>query len=164
MKRLFFKFVLYLWIISILLVGCDNQQNTDNAAINTQYFQELDSLKKQIDTLKVKINEMEENQNLVAIGEEPLKDMHFENGKCCITVFFKKSTNSVFTFDILLTDTNDNTKIIIPMLQGKAIADGREYNLEFDANYDEFRQLIIRAYEINTGKMWQKDWVNSSDI
>lgn len=50
------------------------------------------------------------------------------------------------------------------MVEGKAISGGREYKIEFTAKSDGYKQLIMRAYELNTGRIWQKEWINSSEI
>jgi len=134
-------------------------------------LEEISSLKKEIESLNPKVESLEKangESNLDIGYEDVVLDMFFEDGMCNITVNFKNADEKHFAFEILYyIDKDGNTKVIIPDKEEIPASEdnSRAYLLKFKADSDDYgSRIIFRAHEVNSGRIWFKEWENSTDI
>ena len=147
----------------LFVTGCSKAMNNSINEIQ-QLQQEIDKMQAEINDLKgvIKDKQTEKTNNSDQPLNIDLKTMYFENGKCIILFDYLNLINSGLAFDIFIISKNAETKIAIPIIEEQSELKKKTYKLSFPV--EKYSRIILRVHEINTGKMWQNEWDNQTDI
>lgn len=179
-------------IISIILIltllsGCSNQNNETSSLRNDIESTNIiiNVLEKatqrnnsEITNLKEKINELEkkiEENNKLATEDKPLifkpRNMYYEGGKVYVTLDFPEARtygvngakiNDYYSFDVIVVNENQEVQMYLPEIKSIGGTGDHSYQLIFPEVV--FKKMIIRIYELSTGRIAEAYWEDASDI
>jgi GTPase involved in cell partitioning and DNA repair len=134
--------------IIFLLVGCNNESDTE--------------LQKEVKSLRSEINSLKDKNKSTPL-DIVINDTKFENDKERFVISLTNATGNNYAFDVYYVNQNGKSEIIIPKVKGISSPSGKQFELEVSIR-DNYEQLIIRVYEFDTGRVNQLVLDNPSDI